>query len=78
MQISNDPTHLMGTTLIAIAAKQVEEFHSLKQTQTVVNPRFYSLLFQFFMKIMITFNAVRVCVKTEGGRGEMCVPDDFI
>ena len=56
-----------------------------------IKPRFYPLLCQFFMKIIIVFNPVCAFVRTvaaagadfqrrsKGGRGgRMCVPNDFI
>ena len=52
------------TTLIADAATVVEDFYSLKQIQTVIRPRSYSLLCQFLMKIIIVINCVCECVKT--------------
>ena len=48
--------------MIADAATGVEDFYSLKQIQTVIRPRFYPLLCQFSMKIMIVINLVFECV----------------
>ena len=42
----------------------MEDFYSLKQMQTVIRPRSYPLLSQFFMKIIIVINLVCACVKT--------------
>ena len=69
----------------------MEEFYSLKQTQTVRKPRFYPLLCQFLMNIVIVINPVCTCVRTSaedddfkdfqtggGGGGGMCISDVFI
>ena len=50
--------------MIADAATGVEDFHSLKQIQTVIRPRSCPLLCQFLMKIIIVINLVCACVKT--------------
>ena len=49
--------------MIADAAIGVEDFYSLKQIQTVIRPRSYPMLGQFFMKIIIVINLVCACVK---------------
>ena len=49
------------TTLIAEAATGVEYFYSLKQIQTVIEPRLYPVLCQFLMKVMIAINCVCIC-----------------
>ena len=36
----------LDTTFVADAATGVEDFYTLKQIQTVINPRFYPLLCQ--------------------------------
>ena len=51
-------------TLKANAATEVEDFYSLKQIQTVIRPRFYPLLCQFLMEIIIVINLVSAWVKT--------------
>ena len=50
--------------MIADAATGVEDFYSLKQTQTVIRPRSYPLLSQFLMKTIIIINRVCTGVKT--------------
>ena len=52
------------TTLIADAATGVEDFHSLKQIQTIIRPCSYPLLCQFLRKIIIVINLVCACIKT--------------
>ena len=49
---------------MADAATGVEDFYSLKQIQTVIRPRFYPLLCQFLMKIIIVINLVCEYVET--------------
>ena len=64
MQVLNDPTHPVRQSFGSRRSNRVEEFYSLKQIQTVLRRRFYPLLCQFLMKIIIVFNLVCACVMT--------------
>ena len=52
------------TTLIVEAGTGVDDFHSLKQIQTVIRPRSYPRLCQFLMRIITVTSFVCTCVKT--------------
>ena len=45
-------------------ATGVEDYYSIKQIHTVIKLHFYTLLFQFLMKIIMVINPVRIYVKT--------------
>ena len=47
----------------------MEDFYSLKQIQTVIKPRFYSLPCQFLMKIKIVINPMCACVRIPAQNG---------
>ena len=71
---------------MADAATGVEDFYSLKQIQTVIKLRFYPLLRQCLMKIIIVIKRVLASVRTSAedddsqrhskeGCGDVCTYD---
>ena len=64
MQILNDPTHPMRHYFDNRRSIRGGRFLLSKTTQTVIRPRFYSLLCQILTKIIKVTNLVCACVKT--------------